>query len=155
MVLWLMGLILASCIFLMRCCPDTPTAARLHRYLAVEPVRWFMELRRKDVFYFLLIAGFAAAGGEVFAVLGPEVVLMYAADVALYLDLVIVSSLVAAASRFKVSLACVRESSSALRQRARRPFRRARRQRATRSARETLTPDNDDEESWRCIRLAA
>lgn len=155
MVLWLICLILGSSIVLMRYCPNTAMAVALRRYLAVEPARWLAERKRSDLFYFLIVAGLFTAGGEVFAVLGPEVVLLYAADLAFYLDLVIVVSLAAATSRLKLTLGAVRSHASSAGQRICRAMRRNVRETRTRRKREVIPSDNDDEDSWLALREAA
>jgi hypothetical protein len=155
LVLWLICLFIGSSIILMRYCPDTPMANALRRYLAVQPVRWLTQRKRSDLFYFLLVAGFAMAGGEVFAVLGPEVVLMYSADLAIYLDLIVISSMLAVGSRLKYAFDAVRSLASSLRNRTRRTLRRNAREVATRRKGEVATSDNDDEDSWQSYPLAA
>jgi hypothetical protein len=95
------------------------------------------------------------AGGEVFAVLGPEVVLMYSADLAIYLDLIVISSMLAVGSRLRYAFDAVRSLASSLRNRTRRTLRRNAREVATRRKSEVATSDNDDEDSWQSYPLAA
>jgi hypothetical protein len=147
MALWLVCLILGSSIFLMRYCPDTPLGVALRRYLAVEPVRWLAERRRSDVFYFVLLAGLAIGGGEVFAVLGPETVLMYSADLAVYLDLVVFSSLAAVGARLRGTYHAMRGYALSIRARAGRSTRRKPREVITRRKGTAASADNDDEDS--------
>ena len=71
MMLWLISLMLSSSIFLIWYCPDAPLGKALRRYIVIEPTRWLIERERKDLIYFLIIAGFMAAGGEIIALAGP------------------------------------------------------------------------------------
>jgi len=148
MVLWLICLIVGCSIFLMRWCPDTPMAKALFRHLAVEPVRWFLGRKRSDLFYFLLLTGFAIGGGEVFAVVGPEAVLMYTADLAVYMDLVVFSSLAVVGSRLRGACHALRGYSQSIEARVRRTIRRTGREVTTRRKGTAVSSDNDDEDSW-------
>lgn len=154
-MLWLVCLIVASCLFLMTHCPDTPVGKALHRYCAVEPVRWLSERKRSDLFYFLLLTGFAIAGGEVFALLGPEVVLMYSADLAVYLDLAVFSSLAAVGARIRSASHAVRAYALSVRARVQRTSQGKAREGKTRGEGSSVRADNDDEDSRHGHLLAA
>src|SRR5690606_7652713 len=147
MVLWLICLIVGCSIFLMRWCPDTPMAKALFRHLAVEPVRWFLGRKRSDLFYFLLLTGFAIGGGEVFAVVGPEAVLMYTADLAVYMDLAVCGRRAVGGSRLGGAWHASRGCSQAPEGRARRTVRGTGREVTTRRKGPAVSSDHDDEDS--------
>jgi hypothetical protein len=58
--------------------------------------------------YFLILAALFTAGGDIVAIAGPEFALVYAADLALYFDLLMVAALVAANVRLRMTVQTVR-----------------------------------------------
>lgn len=77
----------------MRLGPDIPFNRLLNHHLAEKPISYFME-RERHHYVFLLFAGaMFLLGGEIVITFGPEFLMAYAADVALYLDIVVASAL--------------------------------------------------------------
>lgn len=77
----------------MRFGPDIPFKRLLNYHLAEKPISYLMNHDRHH-YVFLLVAGaMFLLGGEMVIILGPEFILAYAADLALYLDIVVMSAL--------------------------------------------------------------
>lgn len=77
----------------MRFGPDVPFKRLLNYHLAEKPISYLMNHERHH-YVFLLVAGaMFLLGGEIVIALGPEFILAYAADLALYLDIVVLSAL--------------------------------------------------------------
>jgi len=81
--------------------PDSQLGRMLHRQLVERPLEALSDIRRHHVIFFVIIAGFAVAGGEAMALLGPEIVAAYALDLAIYLDAVLVTYALSAVAMAK------------------------------------------------------
>ena len=139
----LCGMMLAL-ILVMRLAPHSPAARLLHRHLVELPLRELSGLERHQLVFVLIMAGFAMTGGEMIAILGPELVGAYALDLAIYLDALAIAYAFAAVARLRAAARAVRWQIKRL------VMRRARRRkRAQRRARRGLLAANDDEEEAR------
>lgn len=85
--------------------PDSPTGKLFHRHLVERPLERVANLKRHHLILVVLMAGIMISGGEIMALAGPEFIAAYAVDMALYLDLVIVSYAVVAVRRAKAAIA--------------------------------------------------
>lgn len=145
----LLGLILV-----MRVYPEIPFSRMLHIHLVEIPLVWLGKRRRHDFLYIVILIALSAAGGEVALMLGPEFVLMYAADLAIYLDALAATYLIAAYSGAKVAARSARTRLSHWSGRLASIFRARPRERATGKQPRRGPAGNDDEDS-RPFRLAA
>lgn len=84
--------------------PDAPAARFLHRYLVKLPLHSAAKLERHHLLFVLIITGLMIAGGEAFAIIGPEFVAAYAIDMAIYLDAVLVTYALSAASQARSTI---------------------------------------------------
>jgi hypothetical protein len=151
-MLQLTGLLLAL-VLLMRFGPDIPFTRMLSMHLVERPLRWLSKHERHDYLYFIIITAMVIGGGEMILVLGPEFMMLYAADLALYLDVMAVSYLLAAVAKVKAAVLAVRTRLSAWGSRIVRPRRAAPRERASRKP--ASRADNDDEDDSQPLRIAA
>ncbi len=71
--------------------PDSPVGRLLHRQLVERPLAQLGRLERHHLIFATIIGAAMLAGGEVVAVLGPELAVMWALDLAIYLDAVMVT----------------------------------------------------------------
>jgi hypothetical protein len=154
-MLWIAILVCASVVFVLRCCPDTQMARTLHKHLVERPVARVSQIARTDLIYFLIVAGLFTVGGEVVAMVGPEFALVYAADLALYVDFLVVAALVAANTRLRLTFQSFRAFVSRLRHSGRRNPRPGISKRARRSTQPRRPADNDSDDSWVAFRSAA
>ena len=97
------GLCLAL-MLVMRLAPDSWLGGMLVRQLVERPLRLAADLERHHLIYVVILAGFMIGGGEVFAVLGPELVAAYALNSAIYFDAVLVAYTLAAVSLARESV---------------------------------------------------
>lgn len=76
----------------MRFGPDVPFRRMLNRHLVERPID--LVLSHKRVQYLALVIGavMLLIGGEWILLFGPELLLAYAADVALYVDVVVIAA---------------------------------------------------------------
>lgn len=94
---------------LMRLCPDTDLSRTLHRHLIERPAAWLARLDRRQILVLVIAAGLLLAAGDLVVALGSaEIVLGYAADLAIYSDVVLAGLLLAAASRVRIASSIVR-----------------------------------------------
>jgi len=107
MTLGLCALMLAL-VLVMRLAPQSPAARVLQRQLVELPLRWLAGLERHQLIFVLIMAGFAAGGVEMIALLGPELVTAYAVDLAIYLDALAVTYLVVTVARLRAAARAVR-----------------------------------------------
>ena len=71
--------------------PDSPLGRVLHRQLVERPLERLAQLERHHLIYAVIIGSMMIAGGEAVAIAGPELVAMWALDVSIYLDAVLVT----------------------------------------------------------------
>jgi len=154
-MLWIVMLLSASVVFVLRRCPDTQLARTLHKHLVELPLARVRRISRTDLIYFLILAALFTAGGDIVAIAGPEFALVYAADLALYFDLLMVAALVAANVRLRMTVQTVRSFASTLIHRGRRNWRPEVPHRTARSKPRAKSADNDSDGSGRGFILAA
>jgi len=81
--------------------PDSQLGRMLHRQLVDRPLEALANIKRHHLIFFVIMTGFAVAGGEAFAIVGPEVASAFALDLAIYLDAVMVTYALSAAAMAK------------------------------------------------------
>ena len=131
--------LLALALIVMESFPDTPFARSLHRALVEWPIE---AAERKERRHFILIGVILFCGPSLAAFGSAEIAMLYAVDLSLYAEAVMMTSLSAAAMSFKKGWATVVRGAGALR----RPRQRSRRVRVPRSR--VGTTANDDEPAW-------
>lgn len=129
----------------MRLGPDIPFKSMLNRHLAEKPVAAALRFRRHHIFYACLALGMFLFGGEMVLVLGPEFLLAYAADAALYFDIVAASAIASSLSRARGVVRHWQRRLAFVLERARLPGRRARAARRARRTPSATGPANDDD----------
>ncbi|PKP66117.1 MAG: hypothetical protein CVT85_03840 [Alphaproteobacteria bacterium HGW-Alphaproteobacteria-7] len=77
----------------MRFGPDIPFNRLLNYHLAEKPISYFIGRERHQYIFLLVASAMFLLGGEIIIMFGPELILAYAADLALYLDIVVVGAL--------------------------------------------------------------
>ena len=82
------GLLLALALF-MRFGPDIPFRRMLNRHLVERPVALLLAHKRYQYLTVIIAATMLLLGGELVLLFGPELMLAYAADIALYIGLVV------------------------------------------------------------------
>ncbi|GAA0274658.1 hypothetical protein GCM10009127_14030 [Alteraurantiacibacter aestuarii] len=120
--------------------PASAAARLLHRQLVELPLERLARMERHHLIMLMIMVGFMIGGGEIMALMGPEIIATYALDLSIYLDLVMVSYAVSVARQTRTALAHLRGSFSRL---LRRPEA-GRRRRAVRKQ-DRSSPANDDE----------
>ena len=85
------GLLLALALF-MRFGPDIPFRQMLNGHLVERPVALLLAHKRYQYLTVIVAATMLLLGGELVLLFGPELMLAYAADIALYIDLVVVAA---------------------------------------------------------------
>lgn len=137
------GLFLAL-IMVMRLAPESALGRVLNRHLVERPLERLGEFDRRQLLYATILVVMCLGAGEAIAVLGPELLGVYAWDLAVYLDAVAVSYALAAVARARTVLRIVRLRSSVFLRPFRRPARRAKRTR-TMASRSPSSASNDDD----------
>jgi hypothetical protein len=140
----LMSALVFLIMLFMRFGPDIPFRRMLNRHLAERPVRAALGFERRQVIFLGVAAALFLLGGEMVLILGPEFLLAYAADVALYLDLLVVSTLASGMARMRGALAQGRRRLALMLRRMRLLPRGARRSRRVRRTAAAAKPANDD-----------
>jgi cobalamin biosynthesis protein CobD/CbiB len=92
---------------LMRFGPDIPLTRMLNEQLVARPLRWLDKRQRHDLLFAVILLGLAIGGGEMILIFGPEFAMVYAADVALYLDALFISYLMTTQLKVKAALRAV------------------------------------------------
>ena len=85
------GLLLMLALF-MRFGPDVPFRRMLNRHLVERPVDFLLSHERYQYLALVIGAVLLLLGGEWVLIFGPELILAYAADVALYVDIVVIAA---------------------------------------------------------------
>jgi hypothetical protein len=137
--------LLLPLIFFMRFGPDIPAKRSLIELLVDRPRIWLSKQERHNYIYLIILCGMLLAGGQLLLMMGIEFAIVYAADLALYLDIVAATSVMAGVTRLKATIRLVRARLSvwldhALHLRQTAPRERVSRKREKRA-------DNDDEDS--------
>lgn len=96
---WVLAIAL---VVLLRWFPDLPVSRLLHRHLVERPVAALLDLERVQVLKLLLLVGLLLMAGDLVMLLGSsEMLLLYAADLALYVDALITVYTAATVARFR------------------------------------------------------
>jgi hypothetical protein len=138
---------LGLAILVLRLWPETPFARVLHRGLVEAPLALAERLERQHL---ILVVVVLLCGGQAMALLGPEVAMIYAADVSLYAEAVIAASVATAVARMRF----VWHKFTGLRARELRLGQsrpRARRSRVKRALAGKAFNDGDPERAWRAL----
>lgn len=85
----------------MRFGPDIEFRRTLNHFFVERLATFLSGKKRHDWLFFALVVPVFALGGEMVAILGPEFMLAYAADLALYLDLMVVGAATSALARIR------------------------------------------------------
>ncbi|MBD3728136.1 MAG: hypothetical protein IE933_00340 [Sphingomonadales bacterium] len=94
---------------LLRLWPDLPISRLLQRHLVERPVAALLDMNRLQLIKLALFAALMLTAGDLVLMLGSsEMLLLYAGDLALYVDAVMVAYTVAAAARIRPALALMR-----------------------------------------------
>jgi hypothetical protein len=144
--------IVGLCMLVMRLCPDTPTARYLHHHLAERPVAWFSRLDRRHLLFVLVAIGALLLAGEMIGTLGSaDLMLSWTWDLAVYVDAVTLTAVVAAVAPVKPMMGIARSRLRTWLARSTRSHR-IRRDRATPPR--TGTADNDEDHPGLYVRAA-
>ncbi len=92
--MFISGLILVL-VLLLHSGPDTPLLRALRLCLVEKLAGKLAKLKRHDVVFVILILAIFLAGGELILLFAPEFVMIYAANLAFYLDGIVISALLA------------------------------------------------------------
>ncbi|HEY6814759.1 MAG TPA: hypothetical protein VI168_04385 [Croceibacterium sp.] len=84
--------------------PQSPLGRTLHRHLVERPLERLAKFERHHLINIAIIAAAAATGGELIALAGPELFGMWALDLAIYFDAVLVTYALAAVVMARNSL---------------------------------------------------
>jgi len=125
----------------MRFAPHSWLGSVLNRQLVERPLQFAAGLERHHLIYFVIMSGMIIGGGEVIAILGPELVAAYALNSAIYFDAILVAYTLAAVSFARNALRYTRVRLHGGRRVRRLLAARRRRVRRVRTAR---APANDD-----------
>jgi hypothetical protein len=131
-------------ILMMRFWPGAALSRVLHLYLVERPVRWCATVERHKVIQIVIIAALLLSTEQMVAMFGPEFLFTYSLDLSLYLDAVVVTAALAAASQLTAIARHLRARLSFRRAPAARPVRGAVRERRSRKRRVDKPADNDD-----------
>ncbi len=85
------GILLVLALF-MRFGPDIPFRRMLNDHLVARPVAFLLSHERHQYIFMVVAPALLLLGGELVLLFGPELILAYAADMALYIDLVLVAA---------------------------------------------------------------
>ena len=85
------GILLALALF-MRCGPDIPLRRSLNRHLVECPLDILLARKRHQYLFILIASVMLLISGEALLLFGPELMLVYAADLALYVDVVVIAA---------------------------------------------------------------
>jgi hypothetical protein len=71
--------------------PESPAARALNEQLVEKPLASLSQMKSHHLIFFILMAGFALGGGEIFLLMGPEVATAFIVDLSIYFDAVLVT----------------------------------------------------------------
>jgi hypothetical protein len=131
----------------MRFWPDSTAGRMLNRQLVEMPLRRLGQLERHHLIFLLVIVGLmlaGVAGGEALAILGPDFAVIYALDVSLYIDGLLMALTLASVARSRSGFAATKAGTAWLAVRLRRVFGR-RRVRSAPAKRIEKPSANDDD----------
>lgn len=92
------GLLLIMALF-MRFGPDIPFRGMLNKHLVERPVEYLMDHERHHYIFLIIAPLMLLLGGEAILLFGPELMLAYAADIAIYVDVVVIAAAATSWSR--------------------------------------------------------
>ncbi len=98
------GILLALALF-MRFGPDIPLRRMLNRHLVERPLQILLAKRRHQYLFIVIASVMLLVSGEALLLFGPELMLVYAADMALYIDVVVIAAASASWSRTQAAMA--------------------------------------------------
>lgn len=101
-------IILAIVMLFMRFGPDIEFKHLLNQHFAERPAAFLEGRKRHDWLFMLIVIPVFVLGGEMVLLLGPEFMLAYAADLALYMDVVMAGAATSAATRLRGAMAQAR-----------------------------------------------
>lgn len=136
--------VLLALMLVMRFAPDSSIGKALNHQLVERPLRVIGGMQRHHLIFVIVMAALLVAGGEVILALGSmDFAVLYALDVSLYVDGLLMTLALASLTRTRSAMALLRAGATAL---AARIVRRAGRGRARRAParRVTRKPSNDD-----------
>ena len=140
----LYGLFL-SLVLVMRFAPRTPLGAWLLHHVVREPLAKFSALERHQLIYFAIVLVMLLGAGETLAIYGTfEWALISAFDLAVYLDAVAVTAVLASMARIRSAVKVLRVRLAALHG-TMRPATRSRRPRTTARRKLPAKTANDDD----------
>jgi hypothetical protein len=116
----MLAIFLGLSILVMKCYPETPFSRSLHFWFVERPVE---EMAKLGKMHLIILVAIFCCGPSAAALGGPELAMIYAADLAFYADAVLVASFSALTLKFRSGcIMTVRQASRALsRIRPRRP----------------------------------
>lgn len=152
----LLSTLILTLILLMRLGPDIPARRSLDELLVERPLHWLSKRQRHDVLFLIVISALLLGGGPILLMMGPEFVMVYAADLALYLDIIAASYLITAVTSVKAAAKAARVRLSGWFGRAVHLCRVAPRERVSRKRpRPTRAVNDDDHSRSPSLKLAA
>jgi hypothetical protein len=136
--------VLLALMLVMRFAPDSSIGKALNRQLVEVPLRVLGGMRRHHLIFVILLVALMAVGSEAILALGSmDFAVIYALDVSLYVDGLLVTLALASVTRTRSVVALLSANAASLAVRMRRGSgRRASRAPARRAARK---PSNDDD----------
>lgn len=132
----------AALVLLLRSGPDVPFLRTLRSVLVESPAARLLAMRRHHLVAGLILVALILSGSEIVLLLGPEFLLVYAANAALYFDAMAISALVAAAGSVRQVARLIRRPSLLRIHGSRRKA--ARRERKSRRSSAAATANDDD-----------
>lgn len=102
------GIVTLVIIGIIRGSPDSPLGRALRIYLVEKPVKAASRIKRHHLIWIGVLLVMAYAAGEIATVFGTDFLIAYSLDMSLYLDAVLVTAAVAAASRLRMVVLLVR-----------------------------------------------
>jgi len=139
----------------MRFGPDIPLKRMMNEQLVERPIFWLSKQQRHDFIYLIIICALLFGGGELLLMFGPEFMIGYAADLALYLDIVGASYLTIAVTNLKAAVQATRARLAGWHSLVFRLGRMVTCARAPRRHSGTNRADNDDDHSRPVLQMAA
>ena len=138
------GILLVLALF-MRFGSDIPFRRMLNTHLVERPLEILMAHRRHQYILMVIAPVMLLMGGEFVLLFGPELMMAYAADVAIYLDVVLVAAASASWSRARGMLARMRQGFGRIRAGKRKASGATRRAKRSQRTPGPLTKANDDD----------
>lgn len=133
--------------------PDTPFYRALRVCLVERPAKRLAAMERHDVMLLIILPAIFLTGGELLLLFGPEFLALYAANLAFYLDAMIMSALLATTTALRTVAREARAHIYNLRKHVSPASRPASREIKTRTTSGTSAKNDDDCTSF--LKLAA